>query len=115
EKSDPYEQLSKAIESILAEDTAQTSGPKIEKGRFSLDRTSGTLVVAARPSRVAAIDALIRHNKRSRQRQVQVEAQIIDIQLDDGFQFGIDWTVLGKDIMGHFGTSSITVDPLAGV
>src|SRR5690606_25835899 len=68
----------------------------------------------ARPSRIAAIESLIRNNKRARQRQVQVEAQIIDIQLDDGFQFGIDWTVLGKDIMGHFGTSSIDVNPLSG-
>jgi general secretion pathway protein D len=114
EKSDPYEQLSKAIESILAEETSQGSGPKIEKGRFSLDRTSGTLLVSARPSRIAAIDTLIRNNKRTRQRQVQVEAQIIDIQLSDGFQFGIDWTALGRNIAGHFGTGAISVDPLSG-
>jgi general secretion pathway protein D len=114
EKEDPVEQLAKAVESILKEDEQQGAVSTIEKGRFSLDRSSGTMVVRARPSRVAAVEALVRQNKRVRQRQVQVDAQLIDVQLNDKFQFGVDWSLLSRNIAGRFGAGAMTVSPVSG-
>ncbi len=113
--SDPYKQLSATIESILKEDTGTRQGqtPQ-EAARFALDPLTGTLFVRARPSQVRAVAEVIERNQRILGRQVLVEAQLIDVQLNDQFQFGVDWNLLRGRVAGIFGDAPIQLDPVAG-
>jgi general secretion pathway protein D len=69
-------------------------------GKVSLDRNAGTLYVKARPSRIEAVDRYIEQLEQTLSRQVFIEAQIIDVELTDEFQFGIDWTLLRDNFAG---------------
>lgn len=114
-QNDPYKQLGASIESILKEDTASRAAqaPQ-EAGRYSMDPMTGTLFVRARPSQVRAIGDIIERNQRMLGRQVLVEAQLIDVQLSDRFQFGVDWNLLRGRVAGIIGDAPIQLDPVAG-
>jgi general secretion pathway protein D len=75
--------------------------------RYSLNRTSGALYVKARPSQVRAISRLIDLNQAILRRQLLVEAQLIDVQLNDDFQFGVDWTLLRRNVAGIYGAEAL--------
>mgnify|MGYP002777083968 FL=1 len=116
-ENDPYKQLSAAIEGILKEDPSLRAGPGAtpqEAARFSLDPLTGTLFVRARPSQVRAVAEVIERNQRILGRQVLVEAQLVDVALNDQFQFGVDWNLLRGRVAGIFGDAPIQLDPVSG-
>jgi len=115
EENNPYEQLTATIEAILSEDPGLRQGeaPQ-ETARFTLDPLTGTLFVRARPSQVRAIAEVIERNQRILGRQVLVEAQLIDVQLNDQFQYGVDWALLRGRLAGIFGDAPIQLEPVAG-
>ncbi|MBS7456796.1 pilus (MSHA type) biogenesis protein MshL [Coralloluteibacterium stylophorae] len=112
--NDPYKQLDAAVAAILAEDETQRGNdpdapPPREASRYNLDPSTGSLFVRARPSQVGAIESLIEHNRRMLGRQVLVEAQILDVSLNDGSQFGVDWTLLRNRVAGIYGDNPINI------
>ena len=119
--NDPYEQLGTALETILGTDkaaapAAQAPGapPPPEAARFNLDAGSGTLYVRARPSQMRAVEELIDHSKKKLRRQVLVEAQILDVSLNDSSNYGVDWNLLRNRVAGIYGSSPATIAPLPG-
>ena len=76
---------------------------------FTLNRTSGTLYVKARPSQMRAVENLIKLSQGMLSKQVRIEAQLIDVQLNDGYQFGVDWTVLRNRVAANFGANPLTL------
>ncbi|TWI06225.1 general secretion pathway protein D [Luteimonas cucumeris] len=113
-QNDPYKQLAASIESIIKEDTATRGDQPREAARYSLDPLTGSLFVRARPSQVRAVAELVERNQRMLGRQVLVEAQLIDVQLNDQFQFGVDWNLLRGRVAGIVGDSAIQLDPVSG-
>ncbi|WP_211263684.1 pilus (MSHA type) biogenesis protein MshL [Stenotrophomonas terrae] len=117
-ESDPYKQLDSALKIILAEEkvagaAADPNGPMPpEAARYSLDPGSGTLYVRARPSQVRAVEDLIEHSKKKLSRQVLVEAQILDVSLNDNSNFGVDWNLLRNRVAGIYGDSPATILPM---
>ncbi|MDH5821605.1 pilus (MSHA type) biogenesis protein MshL [Luteimonas sp. RD2P54] len=111
--NDPFAQLTVALEAILGEDkgAAAAVDPETapETARFSLDPMTGTLFVRARPSQVRSVENLLEHTKRMMRRQVLVEAQILDVSLNDGSQFGVDWTLLRERVAGIYGDTPATI------
>jgi general secretion pathway protein D len=73
-----------------------------ENTRVALDAVSGSLYVRARPSQVQAVGDYIQRLQRELQRQVFIEAQLIDVRLRDSFRFGIDWSILRDNFAGLF-------------
>ncbi len=53
---------------------------------------TGTIIVTASKRNLERVEQYIDAIKRVINRQVLVEAKIIEVQLSDGLQFGIDWT-----------------------
>ncbi|MDR3221877.1 MAG: pilus (MSHA type) biogenesis protein MshL [Candidatus Accumulibacter sp.] len=94
--------MTQAAQAAPAPNAAQ-NGSALPPVSFSLNRATGSLYVKARPSQVRSIAHLLEHNKAALRRQVQVEAQLIDVQLNDGYQFGVDWTVLRRNLAGSLG------------
>jgi general secretion pathway protein D len=104
DKNDPWTNLSKAVEAVLAEGAPAASGQKAgPAGRFILDRTSSSLYIQARPSKVKVIEKLLENGRNYRARQLHIEVQLLDVLLNDASQLGINWTVLGRNVVGNIG------------
>ncbi len=66
-----------------------------EAGRqIVLSQHSGVLVVRAMPKEMRDVEAFLRSSKLSIDRQVMLEAKIVEVTLKEGFESGINWTSL---------------------
>ncbi len=118
--NDPYKQLNEALTVILGADkaaapvaTGPNEPPPPEAARYNLDPGTGTLFVRARPSQIRAVEELLSHTTQKMRRQVLVEAQILDVSLNDDFQYGVDWKMLRNRVAGIYGDSPATILPNA--
>lgn len=59
---------------------------------LSIDPFAGIITVTAAPETLAAVESYLTAVERSVQRQVLIEAKIVEVQLDRNFEFGIDWS-----------------------
>ena len=66
---------------------------------------SGLVVVRAYPEQQRNVRQFIRESEQSLKRQVIIEAKILEIELTDGFQSGINWSQIGKHGSDHSKTS----------
>ncbi|TVS11982.1 MAG: pilus (MSHA type) biogenesis protein MshL [Wenzhouxiangella sp.] len=65
-----------------------------------INTLSGVIAVRAMPHEHRAIAELVEAIQGSVQRQVILEAKIVEVELRDGFQSGINWTAL-RDVQGR--------------
>ena len=67
---------------------------------------SGVVAVRAMPEELRQVEAFLRAARIAVERQVMLEAKIIEVQLRDAFQSGVDWSVLrGRGLFGNLGGS----------
>ena len=64
--------------------------------RLIINPGAGTILVTAPPSKLAEVATFISAFEGSIQRQVLIEAKIVQVTLSKESQFGIDWTALSK-------------------
>jgi MSHA biogenesis protein MshL len=57
---------------------------------------AGLVIVRALPSELREVEAFLQQAQESVQRQVILEAKVIEVELNDGFQAGINWAALAK-------------------
>lgn len=55
---------------------------------------SGTIAVRGMPDELRQVEAFLRTSRMSIERQVMLEAKIVEVELREGFESGIDWSVL---------------------
>lgn len=67
---------------------------------FTINRMTGTIIVTASKQNLERVDQYLNAIKRVINRQVLIEAKIIEVQLTDGLQYGIDWTQTVKNLKG---------------
>jgi MSHA biogenesis protein MshL len=74
---------------------------------------SGTIAVRAMPDELRQVERFLRASKLSVERQVMLEAKIVEVELRDGAQSGIDWSLLRtKGAIGQVNGSA--TNPLLG-
>ena len=85
-----------------------------EEGRkVIINAQSGIVVVRAMPAELRAVSQYLQTTQDVIERQVILEAKILEVELSDGFQSGVNWSALGKGkngdsvIAGQFGGSSV--------
>ena len=61
------------------------------KGEFILNRQTGTLLMRARPRLVNELEEYLDTLRKKYSKQVVIEAQIIEVNLDESQTLGIDW------------------------
>ena len=73
---------------------------------------SGLVVIRAMPGELRAVESYLRATRISVERQVMLEAKIIDVELDQSYQSGINWALLHKNIgVGQVGDqTSLGID-----
>ena len=67
-------------------------------GKARVDAMTGTIVVTDTRERLAVVEKYLAELEKSLKRQVVIEARIMEVSLNDNFQFGIDWTYLSGDV-----------------
>jgi MSHA biogenesis protein MshL len=65
---------------------------------------SGVLVVRALPAELRSVDAYLKATRVAVERQVMLEAKIIEVSLNHEYQSGINWAVFGRSV--NFGQVS---------
>ncbi len=59
-----------------------------------VDRHSGLVIVRAMPGELRDVEAYLENAQDNLQRQVILEAKVIEVDLNDSFQSGIDWALI---------------------
>ncbi len=85
-----------------------------EDSGFTLNKMTGTLYVKARPSKMRAVEKMLAQVHKVLGKQVYVEAQLIDVQLSDNFEFGVDWNSLRSRLAAGFGSSPMQLGGSSG-
>lgn len=62
-----------------------------------VNRQSGVIVVRAMPSELRDVNDYLEKTAASVQRQVILEAKIVEVELNDAYQAGINWTAVLRD------------------
>ena len=95
--------------------------------RVVVDAQAGLIVVQAYPDELAAVENFLQRAELSLQKQVIIEAKIIEVTLNDGFQSGIQWDTFGagpgaafagsgREVAGQLTAETVrNSDGLAGV
>ena len=69
---------------------------------------TGVVVVRAMPSELREVESYLREAQLIAARQVVLEAKILEVELSDGFQSGINWAAIIEDVtIGQTGGGSV--------
>ncbi|MBL8472572.1 MAG: pilus (MSHA type) biogenesis protein MshL [Rhodocyclaceae bacterium] len=69
-----------------------------EQGRnVIVNAQSGVILVKAHPAELRQVERYLQATQVVVERQVMLEAKILEVQLSDGFQSGINWTYFGSN------------------
>ncbi len=98
-ESDFWKGIETDISSIVSGDA---------KNGVVINRHSGVIVVRAYPEELRSVGDYLRKTQSTITRQVVLEAKVIEVELNDGFQAGINWTTLVTkgNKTGAFGTNA---------
>ncbi len=97
---DLFEQLEQGIENLISLD-----------GKFNLDRKAALLQVIDFPENLRQIDFYLESVLRRVQRQVLIEAKVLEVELRDEFAAGINWNLLLGSATGKNVSAGQTLAP----
>ena len=86
-KGNAYDQIDQMMQRMIS-----------SKGKYSLNRISGSLYVKDTPAVIHSVSKLVNHLKEMLSRQILIEARIIEVSLSDEYRYGIDWSILRKGL-----------------
>ena len=106
-----WDSIEKSIAGILnvqSKPQQSQTGSSQMSPSFSINRMTGTIVVTASKKDLLRVENYIKILKKTLRRQVLVEARIVEVQLIDSLQYGIDWSFLGRgwDGVGNLGAGT---------
>jgi MSHA biogenesis protein MshL len=92
--ADFWDELGKSLQAIVGSDQGRS---------VVVSPMSGVIVVRAMPDELRNVAAYLRASQISIERQVILEAKIVEVQLSDGFQSGVNWAAFKNGPNSHFG------------
>jgi len=111
-ESDFWMELTETLQSIIGN----------EEGRkVVINPQSGIVVVRAMPSELREVSKYLSATQNVIERQVILEAKILEVELSDGFQSGVNWAAMSQSsdgdgiVAGQFGGSSIFENGVSGL
>lgn len=82
---------------------------KQQKPSVQANPDTGVIIVTTTPQKMKRVAKFIHYTQSIMNRQVMIEAKLVEIQLSKGFETGIDWNNLGFSMAG--GTGTYTMKP----
>jgi len=106
-----WEAVEGSLRSILQiGDAAVGSEPRAD---FTINRMTGTVMVTASKKGIEKVQEYILDLKEVLNRQVIIEARIVEVQLSEGLKYGINWTAVGEWL--GVGTTTMGTNLFTGV
>jgi MSHA biogenesis protein MshL len=93
--------------------TTLTQPVRESAGRLVIDRLSGTVQVTTSRARMKNVEEFLQRIKEGINRQVFIEAKVVEVQLNDERSLGIDWNELDFGSL-TLGTDLIISNPAGG-
>lgn len=93
--------------------TTLTQPLRESAGRLVIDRLSGTIQITTSRARMKNVEEFIGRIKSGINRQVYIEAKVVEVQLNDERSLGIDWNELDFGSL-KLGTDLIISNPAGG-
>jgi MSHA biogenesis protein MshL len=91
-ESDFWTELKRSLEAIVG-----TTDKETKNGRsVVISPQSGVIVIRAMPEELRDVDQYLKATQLSVDRQVILEAKILEVQLNSSFQTGINWAAFGN-------------------
>jgi MSHA type pilus biogenesis protein MshL len=81
-----------------------------KSGMYQLNLSAGILYVKDRPSNVKAIDRFIKEFSAKYRKQIVIDAQIVEVELNKNHNLGVDWFKITNYLMGNNRVSFDTLD-----
>jgi MSHA biogenesis protein MshL len=91
-EADFWTEMQETLEEIIGEEAGQ---------QVVVNAQSGVVVVRAMPEKLRRIEEYLETVESIAQRQVIIEAKIIEVQLSDGYQSGINWVAVAENSEGE--------------
>ncbi len=82
------------LEEAAADADAKGGEKKVQRSNVVINRQSGVIVVRAMPAELQAVAEYLRKTQSTITRQVVLEAKVVEVELNSGFQAGINWSTL---------------------
>jgi MSHA biogenesis protein MshL len=101
-QADFWTELRETLEDIIGEQADH---------QVVVNSQSGVVVVRAMPEQLRRVEDYLEAVQAIAQRQVIIEAKIIEVQLSDGYQAGINWLAVAQDSNGNQFTFGQTTPP----
>lgn len=99
-----WQELEKQIQTLMSKD-----------GRLVINMLSGTIQVTDWYQRVDEIEHFLKSVHQALHRQVQIEARIYEVNLNDSYSLGIDWSKINfYGSSGNIGIANIIAAPFGG-
>ncbi len=96
-----WDGMEASLATLLSIDTeGKDAGEDETRASFTINRISGTIMVTAAKNEMQKASDFIANVSKVLNRQVYIEARIIEVQLSEGLKYGIDWTNVVNDLAG---------------
>lgn len=92
---------------------SQGASSELDTGAgFSINREAGILTARAKPEVHGSLQRYLKVLHGTTQRQVLIEATVVEVALSDNFDAGVDWQVLAKGVSGISAAQVLVGAPL---
>lgn len=91
-----WETIEKSIVGILG--ISEGAAPAGVQQTYTINRLAGIVAVTATRKKLETVEEYLGLVRKVMARQVLIEARIIEVQLSDTFNYGIDWTFLSGSV-----------------
>ncbi|MBF0564785.1 MAG: hypothetical protein HQK89_06040 [Nitrospirae bacterium] len=99
----------------LTVDVSSVSSQEVPKPSVTFNKISGAIMVTATKEGLGKVENYIATLKRTVFRQVLIEARIVEVQLSDSLQFGIDWNDIINTKLGSANKLGVSMNNFASV
>ena len=89
-KTDVFGELAKGVQSLLS-----------ERAKFNVDRKAGLLQVTDFPERLDRVALYLDAVQDRVHRQTQIDARLVEVELNDEKVAGVDWGVVAAQLLGN--------------
>ncbi|PPD32796.1 MAG: pilus (MSHA type) biogenesis protein MshL [Methylomonas sp.] len=100
-KTDFWDELRQSLSAVVDASPAVSNAEELQNPltgtKVVLNKQTGIVVVKANPSQMREVEKLIASTQNQLGRQVVIEAKILEIELNDEHQDGVNWASLVRD------------------
>ena len=95
-ESDFWKEVQANIAMLVGGASQAGADGKVTNNNVVINRQSGVIVVRAMPDELRAVAEYLRKTQSTVTRQVVLEAKVVEVELNNGFQAGINWSAIAR-------------------